>query len=335
MATIYDVCSKAEVSMATVSRVINGNPNVREKTRLKVKVAMDALGYKPNSIAQSLASKRSNSVGVLVSELYGPVYGPMMSGIEEELRKAGKHVFIATGHSDEEREKESIEFLISRNCDALIMHVEAVSDSYLIELQKEQTPIVLLNRDVPELPDNCINLNNNYGGYLATKCLLDKGHRDIAYIAGPLWKSDAQDRLEGHKKAIGEYGIKFNSSLLFEGNFHEESGMNGLQYFLDKKLKFTGLICANDEMASGALGKARDEQISVPDDLSIIGYDDINVAYFLHPKLTTIRYPVEEMGEMAAKWVIKNVYKKDTDDIKTTFEPQLITRNSCKQLKPD
>ena len=332
MATIYDVCSKAEVSMATVSRVINGNPNVREKTRLKVKAAMAELKYKPNSIAQSLASKRSNSVGVLVSELYGPVYGPMMSGIEEELRKAGKHVFIATGHSDEEREKESIEFLISRNCDALIMHVEAVPDTYLIELQKEQTPIVLLNRNVPELPDNCINLNNNYGGYLATKCLLDKGHRDIAYIAGPLWKSDSQDRLEGHKKALAEYGIKFNEQLLFEGDFHEESGMNGLQYFLDKKLNFTGLICANDEMASGALEKARDAQISVPDDLSIIGYDDINVAYYLHPKLTTIRYPVEEMGKMAAKWVIKNVYKKDVDDIKTTFEPELIIRNSCKKL---
>jgi LacI family transcriptional regulator len=332
MATIYDVCSIAEVSMATVSRVINGNPNVREKTRLKVKAAMAELEYKPNSIAQSLASRRSNSVGVLVSELYGPVYGPMMSGIEEELRKAGKHVFIATGHSDEEREKESIEFLISRNCDALIMHVEAVTDSYLIELQKEQTPIVLLNRNVPELPDNCINLKNIHGGYLATKCLLDNGHRDIGYIAGPLWKSDAQERLQGHKNALAEYDIKLDDSLLFEGNFDEKSGMNGLQYFIDNKLKFTGLVCANDEMAAGALDKARDKQISVPNDLSIIGYDDINLAYFLHPKLTTIRYPVKEMGKMAARWVIKNVYKKDTHDIKTSFEPELITRNSCKKL---
>ena len=182
------------------------------------------------------------------------------------------------------------------------------------------------------LPDNCIDLNNNYGGYLATKCLLDNGHHDIGYIAGPLWKSDAQDRLKGHKKALAEFGIKFNDNLLFEGDFHEESGMNGLQYFLDNKIKITGLVCANDEMASGALGKARDEQISVPDDLSIIGYDDINVAYFLHPKLSTIRYPVEEMGKMAAKWVLKNAYKKEIDDIKTTFEPELITRNSCKKL---
>jgi len=332
MSTIYDVCSKAEVSMATVSRVINGNPNVRESTRLKVLGVMAELDYKPNSIAQSLASKRSNSVGVLVSKLMGPVYGPMMSGIEEELRKAGKHVFIATGHSDEEKEKESIEFLISRNCDALIMHVEAVSDSFLVELSKEKMPFVLLNRLVPELSDNCITLNNNYGGYLATKSLLDNGHREIAYISGPLWKSDTQDRLDGHKKALAKYGITFDDNYLFEGDFHEEGGIVGLQHFLDKKLPITGLVCANDEMAAGALVKARDEKIAVPDELSIIGYDDINVAYYLHPKLTTVRYPVDEMGKMAAKWVIKNVYKKDIEDIQTTFEPKLIIRNSSKKL---
>ena len=123
MATIYDVCAKAGVSMATVSRVINGNDIVKKSTQQKVLKAMKSLDYKPNINAQSLASKVTNSVGILVSEISGPVYGPMMSAIEEELRASGKHVFITSGHSDEEREKESIDFLISRNCDALIMHV--------------------------------------------------------------------------------------------------------------------------------------------------------------------------------------------------------------------
>ena len=332
MATIYDVCSKAGVSMATVSRVINSNDNVRKETRQKVLAAMDSLGFKPNIIAQSLASNRTNSVGILISELSGPVYGPMMSGIEEELRKAGKHVFIATGHSDFEREKESIEFLISRNCDALIMHVESVSDDYLIELNNSSTPFVLLNRHVSGLTDNCIILNNNHGGYLATKFLLESGHKNIAYISGTLWKIDAQDRLDGHKRALAEYVIKFDDKLLYEGDFHEESGIKGLEHFLNDKRQFTGLVCANDEMASGALVKARDSNLSVPDDLSIIGYDDISVAYYLHPKLTTIRYPVNEMGHMAARWVLKNVYKKDVNDIQTTFEPKLIIRNSCKSI---
>jgi len=332
MATIYDVCSKAGVSMATVSRVINGNNNVREQTRQKVLDAMKTLGYKPNISAQSLASKVTNSVGVLVSELSGPVYGPMMSEIESELRKAGKHVFIASGHSDAKQEKENIEFLISRNCDALIMHVEAVSDEYLLQLSKTDTPFILLNRYVKGLSENCITLNNIHGGYLATKALMDMGHKDIAYISGPLWKTDASDRLDGHKKALTEYGISYNEDLLYEGDFHEESGIKGLDNFLLKKQKFTALVCANDEMASGAMVQARESDIHVPDDLSIIGYDDIDVAYYLHPKLTTIRYPVDEMGHMAARWVIKNVYNKDINDIKHTFEPKLIVRNSCKKI---
>ncbi|MCP4273196.1 MAG: LacI family DNA-binding transcriptional regulator [Gammaproteobacteria bacterium] len=332
MATIYDVCSKAGVSMATVSRVINGNDNVRDKTRQKVLDAMKALGYKPNINAQSLASKVTHSIGILVSELYGPIFGPMMGEIESELRKSGKHVFIASGHSDADQEKENIEFLISRNCDALIMHVEAVSDEYLLELSKGDTPFVLLNRYVKGLPENCITLNNIHGGYLATKALLDMGHKDIAYISGPLWKTDASDRLEGHKNALTEYGINYNEDLLYEGDFHEESGINGLDNFLSKKQKFTALVCGNDEMASGAMVQARESDIHVPNDLSIIGYDDIDVAYYLHPKLTTIKYPVEKMGLMAARWVIKNVYNKDINDIQHTFEPQLIIRNSCKKI---
>ena len=329
MATIYDVCAKAGVSMATVSRVINGNDNVRKSTRQKVLKAMDSLNYKPNVIAQSLASKVSNSVGVLVSELSGPVFGQMMSGIEEELRKAGKHVFIASGHSDLEREKEGIEILISRNCDALIMHVEAVSDDYLIELSKTSIPFVLLNRNVPSLDNNCITLNNNYGGYLATKLLLDLGHTEIAYISGPLWKTDAQDRLTGHKRALKEHGVKYNKALNYEGNFKRQGGFSGLEYFLNSKHSFTGLVCGNDEMAAGSMVKARDEKLRIPDDLSIVGFDDINFARYLHPKLTTIRYPVNEMGHMASKMVLKNVYHKDVDDIKSSFEPKLIIRDSA------
>jgi LacI family transcriptional regulator len=130
MATIYEVSKLAGVSLATVSRVMNNNANVSDATRKKVTLAMEELGYRPNSIAQSLASNCSNSAGLLVSELKGPFYGPMMSGIENTLRKQGKHVIITAGHSDAEREQQGIEFLISRNCDALILHVEAVSDEY-------------------------------------------------------------------------------------------------------------------------------------------------------------------------------------------------------------
>ena len=327
MATIYDVCKKAKVSMATVSRVINGNENVRKVTRQKVLDAMNELGYKPNVIAQSLASKRSNSVGIQVSELTGPVYGPMMAGIEDELRNSAKHVVITSGHSDEEREKESIEFLISRNCDAMILHVEAVSDEYLLDLAKQPTPFVLINRYIKKLADRCIILDNNYGGYIATNSLIEQGHTKIAYISGPLWKTDSLQRLHGHQKALSDNGIAYDDSLFFEGDFNEETGISGLQSLWKAGKQFTAVVCGNDEMAAGAMAVCREKGVKVPDELSIIGYDDINYAYFLHPKLTTIRYPVEEMGRMAAKWVLAKVYDKKLT-INHTFSPSLIMRNS-------
>ncbi|PKI17079.1 LacI family DNA-binding transcriptional regulator [Colwellia sp. 12G3] len=328
MATIYEVSTLAGVSLATVSRVINKNSRVSDKTRQKVLDAMAELGYRPNSIAQSLASNRSNSVGILVSELHGAFFGQMMAGIESELRAAGKHVIITTGHSEEDKEKDGIEFLISRNCDAIILHVEAVSDEYLIELCKGSTPIYLMSRYVDEISDNCISLNNELGGFLATQSVIEQGHTNIAYIAGPQFKADSRDRLAGHKRALTENNIAFNNALYFEGDFKETGGSDGLKHFIANKQAYSALVCANDEMASGAITYAREQGFSLPNDLSIIGFDNINFARHTYPKLTTIDNPVNLMGHMAAKLVLKNNYKQKDIAITHYFEPTLITRDS-------
>jgi len=332
MATIYEVSKLAGVSLATVSRVINKNSRVSDKTRQKVEDAMTELGYRPNSIAQSLASNRTNSVGILVSELHGPFFGQMMAGIESELRAAGKHVIITTGHSEEDKEKEGIEFLISRNCDAIILHVEAVSDDYLIDLCKGKMPVYLMSRLVEGLDNNCISLNNELGGYLATQAVIEQGHSDIAYIAGPQFKADSKDRFTGHMRALAEYNIAFNEGLYFEGDFKETGGSEGLQHFTDNKQTFTALICANDEMASGAITYAREQGFSLPKDLSIIGFDNIIFARHTYPKLTTIDNPVNLMGHMAAKLVLKNVYERKDISITHSFEPTLITRDSLNNV---
>jgi len=328
MATIYEVSDLAGVSLATVSRVINKNARVSDKTKNKVLDAMAQLGYRPNSIAQSLASSRSNSVGILVSELHGPFFGQMMAGIEAELRAAGKHVIITTGHSEEDKEKDGIEFLISRNCDAIILHVEAVSDDYLIELSQGKTPVYLMSRYVEALQENCISLNNELGGYLATKTIIEQGHSHISYITGPQFKSDSQQRLIGHKRALLEANIPFNDDLYFEGDFKETGGRDGIKSFIGKNQKFSAIICANDEMASCAITYAREHGFSLPKDLSIIGFDNINFAQHIYPKLTTIDNPVNEMGHMAAKLVLKNVYQQTDLSILHYFEPTLIYRDS-------
>ncbi|PKM18071.1 MAG: LacI family transcriptional regulator [Gammaproteobacteria bacterium HGW-Gammaproteobacteria-15] len=332
MATIYQVSELAGVSLATVSRVMNNNARVSENTRNKVLAAMEQLGYRPNSIAQSLASNRSNSVGILVSELHGPFYGEMLSGIENECRAAGKHVIIAAGHSEEASEKDGIEFLISRSCDALILHVEAVSDEYLIKLANGNMPIVLINRFIPQLADNCISLDNELGGYLATKQLLQQGHTQLAYMAGPMWKSDAKDRYHGHLRAMAEHGLSFNPALLAEGDFQDSSGSACMQQLLAKGLPFSALVCANDEMAAGAMEVARAHGLNVPQDLSIVGFDNLILARYIYPKLTTIDYPIGEMGRMAARWVLKNIYQQQALQLKNIFQPVLVCRDSASAI---
>ncbi len=328
MATIYEVSELAGVSLATVSRVMNNNARVSDATRAKVLSAMETLGYRPNSIAQSLASNRSNSVGILVSELHGPFYGEMLSGIENECRAAGKHVIIAAGHSEEASEIDGIEFLISRSCDALILHVEAVTDDYLIKLAAGNLPIVLINRYIPQLADNCIRLNNELGGYLATKQLLQQGHTELAYIAGPMWKSDAKERYAGHLRALAEQGLRFNPQLFAEGNFQDSSGSACMQQILAKGLQFSALVCANDEMAAGAMEVARAHGLRVPQDLSIVGFDNLILARYIYPKLTTIDYPIGEMGRMAARWVLKHIYQQQALQLENVFEPVLVSRES-------
>ena len=328
MATIYEVSKLAGVSLATVSRVMNNNARVSDNTKKKVLDAMKTLGYRPNATAQSLASNRSNSVGVLVSEVHGPFFGQMMSGIEAELRAAGKHVIITTGHSEEDKEKDGIEFLISRNCDAIIAHVEAVSDEYLVELSKGKTPIYLVSRQVDVLKEKCISLDNELGGYLATKALIDLGHERIAYIAGPQFKADASYRLEGHKRALAEHNITFDENLFYIGDFKETGGIDGLKHFLDKQYQFSALVCANDEMASGAMKYAREHDISLPEQLSIIGFDNIIFANYLYPTLTTINNPVYDMSKMAARLVLKEVYQNKKIEIDPLFKPTVVMRNS-------
>jgi len=330
MATIYEVSELAGVSLATVSRVMNNSGNVTPKTRKKVLSAISELGYRPNSMAQSLASKRSNSVGILIPELYGPFFGVLLSNVEEELQNAGKRVIITAGHSDDKKERDCIEFLLGSSCDALILHVYSVSDEYLIKLNEGSVPIILLNRYIPEMADNCISLDNEYGGYIATKSLLELGHTELAYISGPHWKMDSYKRLAGHKRAMQEHGLEINEKLIVEGNFEESSGQKAMKQLLLSGFRFTGVICANDEMAAGAYVTGRKHGIRIPQDLSIVGYDNVVFTRYMDPKLSSIDCCIDEMGRMAARCILKQVYGNADLEIQNTFQPRLVLRASVK-----
>jgi len=330
MATIYEVSKLAGVSLATVSRVMNNSGKVTPKTRQKVEAAIKELGYRPNSMAQSLASKRSNSVGILIPELHGPFFGVMLSSVEAELSKAGKRVIITAGHSDEDKEKDCIEFLLGSSCDALILHVYSVPHEYLIKLNQGPVPIIMLNSYIPEIADTCIMLDNEHGGYVATKTLIEHGHTELAYISGPHWKIDSFKRLAGHRRALQEAGLEFNSKLVIEGDFEEASGREAMKQLLRTGIPFTGVVCANDEMAAGAMETARSHGLSVPNDISVIGYDNVYFTDYLRPKLSSIGCRIKEMGQMAARCVLRNAYGQEDLEIQNTFKPRLVLRESVK-----
>ncbi|GGW75787.1 LacI family DNA-binding transcriptional regulator [Alteromonas halophila] len=332
MATIYEVAERAGVSLSTVSRVLNGRATVNAKLKDKVEKAVRELNYRPNSIARSLASNRSDSVGILVSELNTPFFGDLMQAVESTLREADKHVVITVGHNNLKTEQDAVEFLISRNCDAIIMHVEALSDDFLIDINKNRLPIAVVNRHIDGLDQSSITLNNELGGYLATSHLIGLGHRHIAYITGPMEKRDAAQRLEGHKRALKEAGLTLNASLIYHGHYEEEDGKAGLLAFLSRNLPFTALVCGNDWMASGAMSCARDLGMSLPADLSIVGFDDVVFAHHVFPRLTTVSNPISQMAEMSARQILNTVYGHDYD-VQRLFEPTLVVRESTMKNK--
>ena len=327
MPTIYQVAERAGVSLSTVSRVLNGKASVNKVLKERVEKAVKELNYRPNSVARSLANNRTDSVGVLVPELNAPFFGDLMQAVESTLRAADKHVIISVGRNCLETEKDAVEFLISRNCDALIMHAEALPDEYLLELNQSKLPVALVNRQVEGLPEACTSLDNEKGGYLATRHLLELGHKDIAYISGPTDKCDASLRLEGHKRALSEAGLPTNPQLIFNGDYSEEDGKIGLLELMARDVPFTALVCANDWMASGAISCARDLGMSLPHDLSVVGFDDVVFAHHVFPRLTTVSNPIAEMAEMSAKYILNKVYGQ-ANNVQLYFEPSLVVRES-------
>lgn len=328
MATIKKVSELAGVSLATVSRVINNTGQVKQKTREKVEAAMQSLGYRPNFIARSLASNKSNTVGYVVPELHGTFFGDMLSATEKCLKQANKHMFISAGHSNEQDEINAIESLWDRRCDALILHLEAVSNEYLVELAESGLKFLVVNRFVEEIADRCVSINNKLGGYLATQELIRHGHTDIAYISGNLWKNDAAQRFAGHRQALAQAGIDFNRLLTFEGNFKSDSGYLGMIGFLEGPVLPTAVVCGNDEMAFGAMQAIREQGFDIPKHISVVGFDNIEYTRFTYPRLSTINYPMDRIGEAAASWVLHHVYDEVPKPELTLLDPEFVPRDS-------
>lgn len=331
MPTIREVSRRAQVSASTVSRVLNGTAPVAEETRKRVLAAVAELSYRPNSFARSLATNRSGGIGVSVNDLASPYYGAMLHGIEAAVEAAGMHMVVSSGGADRRKEREAVEFLLERRPDALIVHLEATPDLELLELMRSPVPVVLLGRHLADTSERCVYLDNETGGELATGYLLANGHRRVAHIAGPLSFPDARARLQGYRQALENAGLAFDERLVAEADFLEEGGYRAAKRLLARETAFSAIFSANDQMAAGALQALREAGIRVPDEISVMGYDDVLFARYLSPALTTIRQPLVEMGQAAARIALDVLDGRETE-VKGKFEPELVARESVQRI---
>ena len=330
-ATIRDVSRLAQVSMSTVSRVLNGNVPVAASARERVLKAVAELNYRPNAFARSLATNRSGGVGVIVNEMTSPYYGVMVRGVEEVVENAGMHILVASGKADAAQEERAIEILRSRRVDALVLHVEALSDEAVLELMAEDLPVVLVARHIAEAGDRSLSIDNELGGRLATEHLLANGHRIIGHLSGPLNFPDSRARLQGYRQALSAAGIAYSDELVIESDWLEEGGYQAARRLLKRRPDITAIFAGNDQMAAGVLQALRNEGRSIPEDISVVGFDDVLFARYLYPSLTTVRQPLLEMGAAAARLALSALNGTEVE-VPRKFEPELIERQSVRRL---
>jgi LacI family transcriptional regulator len=329
MANIKDVAKAAGVSVSTVSRVINNSASVVPDKRQAVLSAMDALNYQPNTLARALVNNRSDCIGLLVGEIESPFFSRLMAAVHKEVMNAGKHVIATAGYHHADQERSSIAFLRERRCDGLIIHSKALPDAEIIALFESGPPTILVNRLIEGWEERCVFLDNEYGAYLATRHLIQKGHRNIACICTNIGIEDGDSRIAGYKKALAASAIEFNEQNLVKSYPDEEGGNYAMAELMARDLGITAVFCYNDAMAAGAMMMLQDSGYEVPDQVSLVGFDDVILARIIKPHLTTVRYPVGEMGALAAQRLLHEIdpaYPINEHPLR--FTPHLVERQS-------
>ncbi len=328
--TLNDVAKIAKVSPSTVSRILNGSAVVSAEKRVLVESAIAELGYRPNALAQGLAKGRSMIVGVVTQAISSPFYAETLAGIEQGFAGSQFHPMFISGHWRADEEREAIDILTARRADAIIMLGGNLEDSYLLDLARA-VPLVAVGRVIPGLEKQCLAINQTQGAFEAVRHLIDLGHRRIAHIAGPSSHRDSSERLAGFEGAMREAGLECDPALVVEGNFQERSGLLAMEQLLARHTDITAIFSANDQMSFGARLALYRRGIRVPEDMSLVGFDDLFSSGFTTPPLTTIRQPGEEMGVGAAKMIL-NLLLGTSVSIEIPV-PSLIIRESTARLR--
>lgn len=330
MSTMQEVAKKAGVSKATVSRVLSGKGYTSEETKELVYKAIEETGYRPNLLARNLATSKSQCIGLVVTNtLYtGSYFSELLSQAAKRLEANGRQLILVDGKHSAEEEKAAIDFLLDLRCDAIIIYPRFLNvDEMDAIVEKHKQPIMVMNRKLRKHHSHCICCDHHGASFMATKHLIDRGHRDIAFITGSMDSPTAIDRLAGYKAALTASGLPVRDALIAFGKWSPASGAEAAEKLLSAKLPFSGLVVSNDDMAIGAMKTLNGAGLTVPEDVSIIGFDNIATAPFLQPALSSIKDPVSEMINEVIERLI-SMLDGGYLSTKSLFSSRLLERDS-------
>ncbi len=327
--TIKEVAQLANVSIATVSNVINETKHVSEDLKIQVLNAMKTLNYKPNDIAKSLKVNQSRLIGILISDISNNFISKVVKGIEITLNEEGYTVLLCSTDSDVEKEKRYMNVLMGKRIDGLIISSAGTGEHYN-DLINANVPLVFLNRCPDHITSNMVMTNNIKGAYQATEHLIKHGYKKIGIITGPMHLSTGRDRYIGYERALDDYGIPVKKELVFEGKLDIESGYEVTKKMIESEVEVDALFISNNSMSLGAYKYMKEKGLNIPQDIAVYGFDDPEWADIVDPPLSGIRQPAYELGVLAARNII-NILQGDQEEVQSIqyLDPEMVTRKSC------
>lgn len=335
MLTIKEVAKQAQVSISTVSRVLNNSGYTSEETRKKVMKVVEELNFQPNMIAAAMIRKKTATFGLIIPDIKNIFYGDLTRAVEDMAHANGYNVILCNTDNDLEKEAKYVNFLIHKGVDGIIFSTPEVGDRNIRDLMKDHPnlSVVLLGSTVRGVQLDAILVDNLEGGYMATIHLLDRGHRRIAHITGQENSFATIERKKGYLDAMEEYEATVKAEWIITDEFKIDSGYKNAVNLLDQKERPTAIFAGNDAIATGVYRAARELDIRIPEDLSVVGFDDSEYAQILYPMLTTVRTPIYDMGKRAVEFGIQSIEGKKKYKETIVFRPTFIERESTVQLR--
>jgi LacI family transcriptional regulator len=322
------VAQKAGVSVNTASRAINNKPDISIETKkLVLKIAKE-LGYIRNAAAVALRTKKTGTIGVVIEDNRNPFYAEVLNGMEVAAREKNYHIILTNTQRDYKKEEEAINLLLAKRVDGLLIDPVQDRNDDINSLVEANIPFVVVGRDFENIELDAVYNDEVKGGFLATEYLIKKGHKRIALIDGFLYKSPAKGRLEGYKKALKKYGISMDDALVSVGDIDVKDGYEKTKQMLGKNLDFTAIFAYNDMMAFGAMQAIKEKGLRIPEDIGVVGYDDILFSSLISPSLTTIRLKKKELGAKSVKLLLSRINGNRKKPKKIMLDVDIIVRKT-------